>query len=284
MATKAFPVREIAPGTYEIDEFDCASVFLIVGAERALLIDTGSGIGDLGGKLAELTDRPITLVMTHGHGDHAGGLGWFAEYRMHPADWGLYDGMLTVESRRGYASFIAKRSGLTYPYDPIADIRPWPADAHPRSLPLADGEVFDLGGRVVSAHHCPGHTPGSMVFLDEANSILLIGDACNCNMLLAGVPGMPGFISVERALEGLKRVAKLNFTSVFNSHHDFRPFGEPLDPNVLPDVIGCCEDLVSGNYRAETVPGMFPGNPDRTVVRRGTVMVTFREEGIREPR
>ena len=38
---------ECAPGIYEIDEFDCASCFLVVGEEKALLIDTGVGIGDL---------------------------------------------------------------------------------------------------------------------------------------------------------------------------------------------------------------------------------------------
>ena len=40
----------------------------------------------------------------------------------------------------------------------------------------------------------------------------------------------------------------------------------------------------SGNYEAKTVPGMFPGSPDRTVVIEGPAMITFRAEGIHEPK
>ncbi len=281
MLTTAYPLRAIGPGTIEIDEFDCASIFLLEGRDRALLLDTGIGIGDLKGLVSRLTDKPLTLVLTHGHGDHTGGLGWFDEYYLHPADWDVYANMGTLEGRRQYAGFIAKREGKIYAYDPETDIIPWPAGANPKRLPLADGQTFDLGGRVVTAYHCPGHTPGSMVFHDSLTNILFAGDSCNCNMLMGGKPGAPTFTSVERGLKALKRVAALDFCCVYNQHHDFRPLGQPLDATVLPDLIGCCEDLVSGSYQAETVPGMFPGMPDRTVVRRGTVMVTFTEEGIR---
>ena len=37
--TTQHPFFEFAPDTYEIDEFDCASVFVLVGTEQALLID-----------------------------------------------------------------------------------------------------------------------------------------------------------------------------------------------------------------------------------------------------
>ena len=52
----------------------------------------------------------------------------------------------------------------------------------------------------------------------------------------------------------------------------------------MGNLIDCCDALVSGNYQAETVPGMFPGMPERTVVKKGTVMVTFKEGGIHEPK
>ena len=42
--------------------------------------------------------------------------------------------------------------------------------------------------------------------------------------------------------------------------------------------------LVDGSYEAKTVPGMFPGSPDRTVVIEGPAMITFRAEGIHEPK
>ena len=42
MKTQAFPYQEIAPNTYEIGEFDCASIFLLIGDEKAMVIDTGT--------------------------------------------------------------------------------------------------------------------------------------------------------------------------------------------------------------------------------------------------
>lgn len=77
MKTRKMPWFEFAPDTYEIDEFDCASIFLFVGTERALLLDTGIGIGDLKGLVEEITDKPYDVVLTHGHRDHTGGAGWF---------------------------------------------------------------------------------------------------------------------------------------------------------------------------------------------------------------
>ena len=71
MTTK-HPYFEFEKDTFEIDEFDCASVFLLVGRQRALVIDTGIGIGDLKGLIRKLTDKPLTVALSHGHGDHSG--------------------------------------------------------------------------------------------------------------------------------------------------------------------------------------------------------------------
>ena len=73
MRTKKMPWFEFAPNTYEIDEFDCVSVFLFVGTERALLLDTGTGVGDIRGLVEDLTDKPVTELNSHGHPDHAMG-------------------------------------------------------------------------------------------------------------------------------------------------------------------------------------------------------------------
>ena len=72
MLTRLYPMVQFKKDTWEIDEFDCASIFLLIGSERALLIDSGFGIGDLRGAVEMVTDKPITLVISHSHGDHCG--------------------------------------------------------------------------------------------------------------------------------------------------------------------------------------------------------------------
>ena len=78
MRTEKIPYYEFSEGIFEIDEFDCASIFVIVGEERALVLDTGTGIGDLRRVIENrITAKPYDVVLTHNHVDHAGGAGFF---------------------------------------------------------------------------------------------------------------------------------------------------------------------------------------------------------------
>lgn len=186
MVTRKLPYYEFADGIYEIDEFDCVSVFVIVGSKRALVIDCGTGIGDLRWVIEnKITDKPYDVVATHNHGDHIGGAGFFDSIYIHPADmdWDSGNTLPTVDFRKSYAKIIAGRADKHYDYNLDEDVRPWPKT--PEKLPLTDGQVFELGDRTVTAYHCPGHTFGEMVFLDDKTKTLLLGDACNCNYYLA---------------------------------------------------------------------------------------------------
>lgn len=87
MACKTIPFYEFRPGLFEIDEFDCVSSFMVVGSERALLLDVGTGIGDLKWVVENrITDKPYQVAVSHNHGDHIGGAGFFDEIFIHPAD------------------------------------------------------------------------------------------------------------------------------------------------------------------------------------------------------
>lgn len=68
--TKLYPMVQIKKNTWEIDEFDCASIFLLIGTEKAMVIDCGMGIGDLRGAIEMITDKPLICVISHGHIDH----------------------------------------------------------------------------------------------------------------------------------------------------------------------------------------------------------------------
>ena len=61
---------------------------LVLGNERAMLIDTGDGIGSLRAYVVALTEVPYDVILTHGHVDHASDATEFADKRvyLHPAD------------------------------------------------------------------------------------------------------------------------------------------------------------------------------------------------------
>jgi hydroxyacylglutathione hydrolase len=287
MKTQAFPYKEIAPNTYEIGEFDCASIFLLVGDEKAMVIDTGVGIGDLKGFIRKLTDKPLMVCFTHNHVDHVGGAGAFDNANIHPKDMADFStgGLigLSVEGRIGYAQWIAEREKGDYPYHLEEDITEW--GPQPPLYPLEDKQIIDLGKRNVTVYACPGHTAGSVTFLDENSRLLFMGDACNCNLGLAGGPrGTPKFTSIEKALFHLKRIQSLKdqYDRYFNGHYDYRPLGEPLGEDVLPDAITACEQILAGTAIVEVKPARLPKAPIRSMVTIGRTTVSFNPDGIHE--
>jgi len=266
MKTQAFPYKEIASDTYEIGEFDCASIFLLVGDEKAMVIDTGVGIGDLKGFIRTLTEKPLMVCFTHNHVDHVGGAGAFDNAYIHPNDMaGFSTGGsigLDIAGRTWYIHMIAEREKGEYPYQLDVDLTEW--GPQPPLYPLEDEQVIDLGNRKVTVYACPGHTSGSVTFLDENSRILFLGDACNCNLGLGSTPGTARFTSIERACAHLKRLQRLrpSYDVYFNGHYDFRPLGKPLGEDVLPDAITACEQILAGTAAVEVRKGQVtPGSP-----------------------
>jgi len=278
MTTK-HPYFEFEEGIIEIDEFDCASIFLIIGSERALVIDTGIGIGNIRALIEKLTDKPYDVVLTHGHGDHIGGCEAFDTIYMNPKDVGLFAFPEPLEGRRSYAKLIAEREHKHYSYDTEKDIVE--CKNLPAILPISDKQIFDLGSRIVTAYECPGHTPGEMVFIDDKSRVLFAGDACNNNLGISNRPG-PAYVGFERSRDALERILAMSGSSfdpakVYNSHHDYRGLGSPLAPDVLPDAFSCVKSLASGSAVLKDLPD--PLDPSGKRMRRvavcGNTMVSF---------
>lgn len=281
------PFYEIQDGVYEIDEFDCDSVFVIVGDERALVVDTGTGIGDLRDTIARITNKAYDVVLTHGHPDHIGGADRFEKVWLHPDDWFMLEPEKnpkapTLAYRKNYMEIIRQREKKFYDYDPETALHEW--ERAPELLPLKDRQEFELGGRTVTAYHCPGHTPGEMVFIDHRTRTLLMGDACNCNLLVnAGWKETPRE-SVRATLTALKSVTELNqlYDHVYNSHHDYRSFGCELPGFVLTDSVLCMEEILDGTARyMEIINPLSKNGEKKAIAMRGRSMVSFMEGDIR---
>ena len=304
MRTTLYPVVQFKKNTWEIDEFDCASMFLLEGSEKAMLVDCGMGIGDLAGAVRQITDKPLTVVLTHNHPDHSGNARQFAEVWIKKADLKMpipWD----ADIRRADIRRIARRSkgcAVTpynmfhlYPFDLDTDILA-PEDEGPMPVvhDLEDGQQFDLGGgRVVTVYDCPGHTEGEVVLLDESTGTLIAGDAVNYNLGVGTVP-------LETTLRYMKRIASMadRYDGIWNGHHDFRALGAPLDPDCLPTIIEMMEDALAGhivpcetpNFWGQDVPlsrtekpgNMFAAFGNRVTLRRGRNWLSIDPDRLRE--
>jgi len=165
-----FTYTEALPGVYHIQDMMGVCMTLLVGEEQALLVDAGYGLEDVSAVVRTLTDRPVTLVLTHAHHDHGLGARWFDKALMFPQERAVYD----TYTREPYVTRVAGQAagkGLAVPADWAEGPMAAPAD-------LAEGPM-DLGGLTAEIILCPGHTPGSAVIWVPERQLLLSGDDWN---------------------------------------------------------------------------------------------------------
>ena len=172
---------EYAKGLFLLDDGRVRQ-FLFLGEDKALLIDTGFPDSQVREVVRQLTDKTPLVLMTHGDGDHTGGLEEFGSCRMHPGDWGLVHGLVTLE-------------------------------------PLGEGDRFSCGEYELEVIEIPGHTHGSVAFFDEKHRLLIPGDSVQKDgpiFLFGGHRDLGQYIkSLEKLLNWADRV-----DTILPCHHD----------------------------------------------------------------
>lgn len=111
------------------------------------------------------------ILLTHGHIDHAGGAAELAETLGVPIEGPHPEDLFLLEA--------LDKSGAQYGMN----ARPVTPDRW-----LKQGDTVTVGDLVFSVHEAPGHTPGSVVFFNDANRFALVGD-----VLFSGSVGRTDF-------------------------------------------------------------------------------------------
>lgn len=231
MAFERAKITQLRPNAYLIDDAGESTCYLICGNERALLVDTANGEEDLAQIVRSLTDLPVTVVNTHGHGDHILGNAFFDEAWMHPADFGLY------ELFAGYAKEHLEKHGLS-----LCPLRP-----------LEIGQTFDLGGVQLEVVDLKGHTAGSIGLLDRAARILYTGDGLNTHLWMQLDHSLPIAAALE-TFRALKEGHGAEFDFVAHGHAKGLRGKEILDW-----MIAGCERILSGRTEKELPYHYFGG-------------------------
>ncbi|MBO4339643.1 MAG: MBL fold metallo-hydrolase [Clostridia bacterium] len=189
---RKLPVNKICDGVFLLDEFGGTNCYLVVGSERALLIDCGTGFADLKGTVESIIDLPLTVIATHGHCDHIGGAGAFPEIYIHKDDTAFINRIqFTVPVRKIFSMGVgdARRQGVK-----VSDVKK--GEYKTKFIPIDESFSLDLGGKQIKIKHTPGHSKGSIAVIDETDKIIFSGDnVCDALWLF-----LPGGLSVEEWL------------------------------------------------------------------------------------
>ncbi|MBV8036111.1 MBL fold metallo-hydrolase [Roseateles sp.] len=150
---------------------NCSIVWCDVTSDAAV-IDPG---GELPRLMAAVRERGLNLKaiwLTHAHIDHAGGTGQLAREQglpiigPHPGDQFWIDGLAQQSQMFGFP----------------------PAEGFTPDRWLDDGDTVQIGRETLAVRHCPGHTPGHVVFHSASAQRVFVGD-----VLFAGSIGRTDF-------------------------------------------------------------------------------------------
>ena len=210
------------------------NVWHVQGRDRDLLVDTGLGIQSLKAAAKDLFGKPITVVVTHFHNDHVGGLHEFqsdhcavheleAEELKNGAD-----GMALTLQQLG-PEMVALFTAAGYELDDECLLDALPCDGFDPSshrlvpvnphVTLAEGDVVDLGDRAFEVLHLPGHSPGSIGLWEASTKTLFAGDAIYDGPLLCNLPQS----DAEAYTRTMERLEQLPAKQVLAGHGE--PFG-----------------------------------------------------------
>lgn len=201
-----FQSRRLAPGVFVTLEPAVASMFratmvTVQGRDRDLQFDFGCGVLPLRPALP-LTAGPVIAVASHAHVDHIGGLHEFDDRLGHAAEAAGFAGLPGIET---FAEEFRGWPDLVTPPPPRWTVGDWQLRPAPLTRMLAEGDRIDLGDRVFTVLHLPGHSPGGIGLLDEADGLFLSGDAIYDDDILDDLPGasVPDYVATMERLRHL---------------------------------------------------------------------------------
>lgn len=228
-----FTTEKVSPSTTSITDITGVYSYLVEGEREAVLIDSGTGAGDIKAFVLSLTKLPVSVILTHGHCDHAGGDAGFEKVYLSEKDWDLARRHATMEQKKNYVSFCLGGIPETMTEADFSPVRT------KEYLPLEDGQEFDLGGVVLKVVAVPGHTQGMSCVLNVTERTILFGDACNTSVFLWADEAS----SVEEYRETLLELKKRegDYDKVYLSHGP-----KLIGKEILNGVISVCDDILSG--------------------------------------
>ena len=216
-AATGYASIKLGNGIWHVEDSARDSMYLVEGSEKAALIDTGMGSGDLAGYVRTLTKLPVVVLITHGHGDHTGQAGQFST---------IY--------------FPQKESGARVRFDVS------------KTMPLTEGQRIDLGGKDLEVIEIPGHTAGSVAFLDAKDRSIFTGDAIGSSYVwnhIGGTRPLIEYLGAVRKLEGRKS----EFDSIYGGHY-WQSQYKPLPADYVSDMRKATEGVFSGDLIARPYP------------------------------
>lgn len=237
MSTDWFKIEQVTNNIYSIDDNGEDTMYLIIGSERALLIDTGWGVGNLKKAVSKITDLPLLVVNTHGHPDHVSGGYQFSNIYICEDDVPILKGCFKLENRHW-----ALKNALKGPFPENFSSEQWVHSKVGNIIAIKTKHKFDLGNKIIEVISLPGHTPGGIALLDKEERILFSGDSILKGIIWMHLDHSTTLSSYLLALKNLQ--SDINqFDTILPAH------GASLKPEIINKLVMGIEDILQGRRK-----------------------------------
>lgn len=243
-----FQVEMLDDTTYVISEhkhYEKTNCYLLLGKQRALLIDSGLGVADIRKITDQLTALPVTVIATHVHWDHIGSHGSYTDVLVHEREYSWLNGKFPLPLG------VVKQQLMKEPCS-------FPGDFHLNAYTVwqghagivGDGDIMNLGGRHIRVLHTPGHSPGHMCFFDLEREWLYCGDLIYKGVLYCDYPST----DPQAYLLSVQRLQKLALQRLLPAHYTIE-----VGPSLIQETAQAWQELQekgllqhgSGEFRYE---------------------------------
>lgn len=216
--------------------------YLFIGNEKAILIDTGYGEGNIRSVVEQITNLPVMVINTHGHFDHTGGNGLWPQAWM---------GEASKDDCKKAFSLDQQVKAANKPYSDY------------EICTLIDGTIIELGNETLEVISIPAHHDGSIALLARKSRLLFTGDEFESGqVLILKKRSDPDFLpTITRHMRNAECLLarRGDFDYLFPAHN-----GYMLDPDrYLNDFIKLDKKILAGTAqeRSDTAGFNYPADP-----------------------
>ena len=241
-------ITKLEKNMWVVETTDKTTMYIIEGSKKAMLIDTGTQCEKLDEVIKQITQKPLIVMVTHIHPDHAGNIRYFDQIYFHPGDTVL---MRTMK--------VAYNGKINY---------------------VKDGEKFDLGGTTVEALFTPGHTPGSIVLLDRAAGNCYSGDAFGSGQVWMQLLPHVSMATYAESCRTMEALMDKGITKIYCGHYPY--VKKAYDKTYITEMRQLAERLSKGTAPEgkpyPTKVGIGTQNPMITTI--GSASIVYDPEKI----
>ena len=242
-----YKIDQVEENIFIIEEARHVQSYLVNTRTHSALIDTGTGFRNIRNAIKHLLRDEVIVLNTHWHFDHVGGNVLFeniaiSETEAHLIEHDLDSNMMMEIYVRPFMEL-----GIPFPDDFVPET--YEIKGSRASCFVKEGDRIDLGGRTLEVISLPGHTHGSLAFLDSRTRSLFAGDFIYMDELYAHLEDS----DMDEYIDSLIKLKhrQNEFKNIYPAHGEY-----PLAKTFIDHVLSGFEKIRSGAAQYEIIENM----------------------------